>query len=140
LLGAFGTVKLKYVGEADRSGFRLKEMGKLRENERKPKRTGAVITVGKAESVPPGRGATVRLKDGTEVALFNVAGKFYAIENFCPHKGYPLADSRLYGNKVECNLHAWRFDVRDGKCSEKKGCSVESYDVLVDDGWIRIKI
>ena len=115
-------------------------MGKLKANKRKPIRTGAIVTVGKAESLPPGRGATVRLQDGTEVALFNAGGKFYAIENFCPHKGYPLADSRLYGNKVECNLHAWRFDVRDGKCSTKKGCSVESYDVAVEDGMIRITI
>ena len=56
-------------------------MGKHRENKRKPKRQGKVITVGKAESVPPGRGATVKLKDGTEVALYNVKGQFYAIEN-----------------------------------------------------------
>ena len=115
-------------------------MGKLRENKRKPTRTGATIPVGKAESLPPGRGATVRLKDGSEVALFNVAGKFYAIENFCPHKGYPLADSQVYGNRVECNLHAWRFDVRDGKCEEKKGCSIESYDVEVVGGMIRITV
>jgi nitrite reductase/ring-hydroxylating ferredoxin subunit len=115
-------------------------MGKLKANGRKPIRTGDVVTVGKAESLAPGKGATVRFKDGSEVALFNVAGKFYAIENFCPHKGYPLADSRLYGNKVECNLHAWRFDVRDGKCSEKKGCSIESYKVEVVDGMIRITI
>jgi nitrite reductase/ring-hydroxylating ferredoxin subunit len=113
-------------------------MGRLRENKRKPKRIGATITVGKAESVLPGRGATVRLKDGTEIALFNVGGKFHAIENFCPHKGAPLADSRLYGNEVECNLHAWRFDVRDGKCSTKKGCSVESYEVKVEEGMVKI--
>jgi nitrite reductase/ring-hydroxylating ferredoxin subunit len=116
-------------------------MGKLKANKRKPTRTGALITVGKAESVPPGRGATVRLPDGAEVALFNVDGKFFAIENFCPHKGYPLADSRLYGKKVECNLHAWRFDVTNGKCLEKKkGCSVESYGVAVEDGMIKITI
>lgn len=115
-------------------------MGKLRENKRKPNRVGAIITVGKAESVPPGRGATVKLKDGSEVALYNIGGKFHAIENFCPHKGYPLADSRLYGHTVECDLHAWRFDVRTGECSTKKGCSVESYDVEVDDGLIKIKI
>ncbi|MGB7209315.1 MAG: Rieske 2Fe-2S domain-containing protein, partial [Pyrinomonadaceae bacterium] len=87
-------------------------MGKHRENKRKPKRLGKIITVGKAESVPPGGGgATVKLKDGTEVALYNVNGQFYALENFCPHKGYPLPDSRLYGNIVECDLHGWQFDI-----------------------------
>ena len=84
-------------------------MSKYRENKRKPHREGKLVTVGKEEAVPPGRGATVKLKDGTEVALFNVNGKLSAIENFCPHKGYPLADSRLYGGIVECDLHGWRF-------------------------------
>ncbi|MEO6589625.1 MAG: Rieske (2Fe-2S) protein [Pyrinomonadaceae bacterium] len=115
-------------------------MGKYRDNKRKPERTGNFVKVGKPEDVPTGRGATVRLKNGKEVALFNISGKFHAIENFCPHKGYPLADSPLAGSVVECEFHGWEFDVRDGKCFEKKGCSVESYKVVVEDGWIKILI
>lgn len=113
-------------------------MGKHRENKRKPVRTGEAITVGKAESVPPGRGATVKLKDGTELALYNIGGTFHAIENFCPHKGYPLADSRVYGNIVECDLHGWRFDVRSGECFTDKKCSIEKYEVKIEDGLIKI--
>lgn len=115
-------------------------MGKLYENKHKPKRKGKLTTVGKVGDVPEGRGATVKLKSGGEVALFNVGGKFHAIENFCPHKGYPLADSRLYGNFVECDLHGWRFDVRNGDCFTKKGCSVESYEVVIEDEMIKILV
>ena len=115
-------------------------MGKCRENKRKPVRQGKVVTVGKAESVPPGRGATVKLKDGTEIALYNVNGTFHAIENSCPHKGFPLADSKLYGHIVECSWHAWRFDVRTGECFTKSSCSIEKYEVSVEDGWIRIVV
>ncbi len=115
-------------------------MGKVFENRHKPKREGKKITVGKVEAVPAGRGATVKLKDGTQVALFNVNGNFHAIENFCPHKGYALADSRLYGNIVECDLHGWRFDVRNGECFTKKDCSIERYEVIIEDGWIKILV
>jgi nitrite reductase/ring-hydroxylating ferredoxin subunit len=115
-------------------------MGKYHENRRKPKREGKLHTIGKIEAVPPGRGATVKLKDGTEVALFNVGGKFHAIENFCPHKAYPLADSRLYGGIVECDLHGWRFDVASGKCFTKSSCSLESYEVVIEEGWIKILV
>jgi nitrite reductase/ring-hydroxylating ferredoxin subunit len=115
-------------------------MGKYYENKRKPKREGKYHTVGRAEAVPAGRGATVRLKDGSEVALFNVGGKFHAIENFCPHKAYPLADSRLYGSIVECDLHNWRFDVSTGECFTKPSCSIEAYEVTVEDGWIKILV
>jgi nitrite reductase/ring-hydroxylating ferredoxin subunit len=115
-------------------------MGKVHENRRKPRREGKKITVGKVEAVPAGRGATVQLKGGGELALFNVNGNFYATENFCPHKGAPLADSRLYGNVVECDLHGWRFDVTSGECFTKKSCSIESYEVIVEDGWIKILV
>jgi nitrite reductase/ring-hydroxylating ferredoxin subunit len=115
-------------------------MGKNLTNRRKPAREGKLITVGRTEDVPPGRGATVKLKDGTEVALFNVGGSFHAVENFCPHKGYALADSRLYGSIVECDLHGWRFDVKSGECFTKKECSIESYEVVIEDGWIKILV
>jgi nitrite reductase/ring-hydroxylating ferredoxin subunit len=115
-------------------------MSKYRENKRKPQRTGKLVTVGKVENVPSGRGATVKLKDGTEVALFNINGKYSAIENFCPHKGYPLADSRLYGGIVECDLHGWRFDVSTGECFTKKDCSLENYEVVIEEGWIKILV
>jgi nitrite reductase (NADH) small subunit/3-phenylpropionate/trans-cinnamate dioxygenase ferredoxin subunit len=115
-------------------------MGKHYENKRKPKREGKYHTVGKEDAVPPGRGATVKLTDGSEVALFNVNGKFHAIENFCPHKAYPLADSRVYGNQVECDLHGWRFDLASGVCYTKKECSIEAYEVVVEDGWIKILV
>jgi nitrite reductase/ring-hydroxylating ferredoxin subunit len=115
-------------------------MGKLYENKRKPVRENRKVTVGRVTDVPPGRGATVKLKNGKEVALFNVNGDFHAIENFCPHKAYPLADSRLYGNIVECDLHGWRFDVRNGECFTKKGCSLESYEVVIEDEIIKIVV
>jgi nitrite reductase/ring-hydroxylating ferredoxin subunit len=115
-------------------------MGKCRENKRRPKREGRLVTVGRAESVPPGRGATVKLKDGTELALFNIFGRFHAVENFCPHKGYPLADSRLFGHIVECDLHGWRFDVRTGECSTRPECPIERYEVRIDDGMICVLV
>lgn len=115
-------------------------MGKLYENKRKPTRTGKTVTIGRADAVPEGRGATVQLKGGAEVAVFNAGGKFYALENFCPHKAVPLADSRVYGSAVECDLHGWRFDLKTGACSTKKNCSIESYEVFVEDGWIKILI
>ena len=112
----------------------------FRENKRKPVREGKLVTVGKVEAVPAGRGATVKLKEDAEVALFNVGGKFYAIENFCPHKGFPLADSRLYGTEVECDLHGWRFDITTGACFTEEDCGLETYVVVIEDGLIKIEV
>lgn len=109
-------------------------------NTRKPVRHGKLVTVGKAEALPNGRGATIQLKDGTELALFNANGKFYAIENFCPHRGYPIADSRIYDEIVECDVHGWEFDLKTGECLTEPSCPLETYEVKVEDGVIKILV
>ena len=108
-------------------------------NFKRPQRTGRVVTVGRAEDVPIGRGATVEIDDGTELALFNVGGEFFAIENFCPHKGAPLADGALCGHTVECDWHGWRFDLRTGACLNTFS-DIETYPVVIEDGLIKITI
>ena len=109
-------------------------------NFKRPRREGQVVTVGRVGDVPEGRGATVELLNGTELALYNVGGEFYAIENFCPHKGAPLADGRLCGHAVECDWHGWRFDLHTGACLNRPAEAVETYEVIIEDGWIKIKV
>jgi nitrite reductase/ring-hydroxylating ferredoxin subunit len=98
------------------------------------------IEAGRAEDLPAGRSKTVELPDSHELALYNVGGEFYATENFCPHKGAPLAEGILCEHVVECSWHGWQFDVRTGECltvPEK----LKSYKVVVDeDGVIKILV
>lgn len=105
----------------------------------KPLKTGETITVGRAEDIRPGQIVTVELSDGRELALCNVDGEFHATENFCPHKGAPLAEGILCGHTLECNWHGWQFDVRTGRCLTVNE-AIEVYKVAVEDGWIRIEI
>lgn len=67
-----------------------------------------------AAEIPAGSGRAYAI-DRYEVAIFNVAGEFYAIENSCPHQGGPLADGWLEQTLVTCPWHGWCFDVRSGK-------------------------
>ncbi|HEX8181445.1 MAG TPA: Rieske 2Fe-2S domain-containing protein [Pyrinomonadaceae bacterium] len=107
-------------------------------NAKRPERTGARLTVGRVEDLPPGRGATVELEGGKELALYNVGGSFHAIENFCPHRGAPLAEGQLCQHIVECDWHGWRFDVRSGACLTNPAHAVEAYEVMIEDGLIKI--
>ena len=56
--------------------------------------------------------------DGYEVALFNVGGEFYAIENQCSHAAVALAEGAVEGDQIVCPLHGARFCLKTGvaKC------------------------
>jgi 3-phenylpropionate/trans-cinnamate dioxygenase ferredoxin subunit len=52
---------------------------------------------------------------GRAIALFNVAGEYFAIDDVCTHDGGPLAEGELEGCEIQCPRHGARFDVRTGK-------------------------
>jgi len=51
---------------------------------------------------------------GRDVLLAKVGGKFYAVENTCPHMGGKLAQGKLEGTVVTCPLHGSQFALKDG--------------------------
>ena len=72
------------------------------------------VTVAKVQDIPPGTGRTVDVR-GIWIALYNVDGTFYAIDNACPHAGGPLGEGKLNGTIVECPWHGWKFSVVSGE-------------------------
>ena len=118
----------------------MQPSGRRFANPKTPPREGKLVTVGRVEDLPEGRGATVELHGGRELALYRIGGRFYAVENFCPHKGAPLADGQLHGHTVTCDWHGWRFDLRTGHCANRPADAVETYEVVVEDGWIKIVV
>ena len=50
------------------------------------------------------------------IALFRYNNEYYAIKNSCAHQGYPLAEGNLKDCMIECPLHGWVYDIRDGNC------------------------
>lgn len=108
------------------------------EETRKPERSGQTVAVGNFDDLPPGRSATVELLDGRELALYNVDGEFFAVENSCPHKGAPLVEGILCGHTLECGWHGWQFDVRTGKCFTTTSSNIEIFEVLIEDGLLKV--
>jgi nitrite reductase (NADH) small subunit len=51
--------------------------------------------------VPSGTGKVV-LAGGRVLALFNVEGEYFAVDNSCPHRGGPLGEGHLNGRVVTC--------------------------------------
>jgi 3-phenylpropionate/trans-cinnamate dioxygenase ferredoxin component len=72
------------------------------------------VKVAMAGELPPGSKKLAEI-DGRPIAVFNVGGSFYAIDDVCTHDGGPLAEGELIGCEIMCPRHGARFDVRTGK-------------------------
>lgn len=76
--------------------------------------------------------------DGKSLALFNVEGDLYAIDDSCPHQGASLCGGRLDGRVIQCCAHGLRFDLRSGSLLNSTQVKVATYPVEVVDGQVFI--
>jgi len=88
----------------------------------------ALEWVARIEDVPEERGLRIQVQ-GRDLALFRVGDDFYAIDNACPHAGFPLADGLLEGPIVICTAHGWEFDVRTGLAAGTYAAPLGCYKV-----------
>jgi len=96
--------------------------------------------VAATSDVQPGHGIMV-IADEELIALFNVDGVFYAIDDACPHQGAPLSEGVLKGCVTVCPWHGAEFDVTNGKLlGGPGGGNVRTYPVKIDgeDVWVDV--
>ena len=93
------------------------------------------VRIASAEDVPVGQGRVVEA-GGRTLALFNVEGRFYALDNACAHRGGPLGEGDLEGATVTCPWHAWRWDVTTGCNANNPAVKVPCFAVTVEDGQV----
>lgn len=95
--------------------------------------------VARLSEIPDGSGLRVEI-DGIGVGLYRVEGAIHAMEDACPHAGYPLSQGVLEGGVIQCRAHGWPFDVRTGFDPKQAdgfpipcfAVEIEGEDVLVD--------
>lgn len=97
------------------------------------------IPIARASDCPPGSGHELLAGDRI-IALFNVRGKFYALDGICPHQGGPLGKGCLTDGVVSCPWHGWRFDVRTGQHQASKTLVQPGYEVRVQDGVVEVNL
>lgn len=79
--------------------------------------------------------------EGQAIALFNVGGTFYAIENTCTHVGGPLGEGDLVGDQVTCPWHGAQFSVTTGKVlGPPAGTDVKSYSVTIEGNDVLVEL
>lgn len=91
------------------------------------------------DELPPGGGTCVTVA-GKDIALFNVDGTIYAMEDACLHQGLLLGTSKLEDKIVTCRGHGWRYDVTTDCTLHVQDYGVAIYPVNVGDGKIMMAI
>ncbi len=72
------------------------------------------VKAAKVNEIPEGRVKRIEIGE-TYIALFNIDGEFYAIDDTCSHEEASLSQGELDGHMIECPLHGSRFDVKTGQ-------------------------
>ena len=78
---------------------------------------------------------------GGNVAVFRTADdRVFALADRCPHKGGPLSQGIVHGNRVACPLHGWNVELETGTAVEPdEGCTAR-YPARVADGWVLVAL
>jgi nitrite reductase/ring-hydroxylating ferredoxin subunit len=97
------------------------------------------VTVAREGEIAPSQGRQVTVGDRW-IALFNVAGRYHAIDALCLHRGGPLADGALSECVVTCPWHGWQFDVTTGVLVQDPSVGVVRHDTRVVGGEIQVRL
>ena len=98
---------------------------------------GEFIRVASTDDVKPGNGMVVEMNDKA-LALFNIDGTIYAIDNTCVHRGGPLGEGDLEGDTVSCPWHGWQYNVKTGACVNNPAAKIGTYQVKVEGTDIKV--
>jgi len=101
---------------------------------------GEFHTVCRVEDVAEGAGRAFEVGNKL-IALFCHEGKYFAIDDVCPHMGASLSDGCIDEKGiVTCPWHAWRFRLADGAWADNPRIKIGCYAVQVADGQIQVEV
>lgn len=97
------------------------------------------IDVAAVADFPPGSRRTLDAA-GTPIAVFNVDGAYYAIEDLCTHEAETLSGGRLEGCEIVCPRHQARFSLRTGAALCPPAYeAVATFPVRVASGRVQVR-
>ncbi len=79
--------------------------------------------------------------EGKRIALFNLGGEFYALDDTCPHASGPLSEGSIEGEDVECPWHGSRFNIKTGEVTAPPADeNVPRYKVRVTGDDVEVEV
>ena len=93
------------------------------------------------EDLPVLSARQVQIKEKAIAIIKTVDGQVYAVDDSCPHRQGSLSEGMVYGNFVSCPLHAWSFNLSDGKARAPDSGRISCYGAKVEEGkiWVAVR-
>lgn len=96
------------------------------------------IEVAAVGDFPPGT-CRVVATDDISIAVFNLDGRYYAIEDRCTHEDTELSDGQLDGEEIVCPLHGARFSIVTGAVLGPPAYeNLRTFPVRITNGWVEV--
>lgn len=97
------------------------------------------ITVARVDELVPGTRRLVDV-DGSQIVVFNLDGKYYAIEDVCTHDGGQLTGGEVEGDQIICPRHGARFCIRTGAALTAPAYEpTATFPVRIENGEIQVR-
>jgi NAD(P)H-dependent nitrite reductase small subunit len=97
------------------------------------------VKVAQLSDIPAGQGKCVEVGD-KRIALFNLEGTVYALDDVCPHQGGPISEGECEGKVVTCPWHGWEFDVETGVNRDDSDVALEKFEVKVEGNDVLVAV
>ena len=103
------------------------------------------VNVAPLEDIPKLGARVVRTKNKQaeviEIGVFRTDDdRIFAINNSCPHKGGPLSQGIVYGDKAACPLHSWKISLVDGRAEEPDVGETACFNTKVENGVVYLEL
>jgi len=80
-------------------------------------------------------------KEGLVLAVFNLNGAFYVLDDACSHGPGSLSEGYIVGDNIECDFHNGAFNIKTGEVAEPP-CLIpqKSYKVVISGDTVSIEV
>jgi nitrite reductase (NADH) small subunit len=94
-----------------------------------------------SESELPAPGQAKELACGGKmICVANVNGTISAMDNVCLHRGGPLGQGAIEGDKVVCPWHLWEWDPKTGEAAHNPAAKVAVYPIQIENGDVMVEL
>ena len=97
------------------------------------------VKAAKVEELGPGNAKVIE-DGGKTLALCNVGGEFYALDNTCLHRGGPIGEGSIDGTTVTCPWHGWQYDITTGQATMNPDAKLARYETKIEGDDVLVSV